>query len=102
MKRFKLNFAVIAFMVGSVVAFSQSAFTPVRKAKAQTGTNYKFNGNQLSQDLSASNYSTYSTAPSCDEANVLPCIINVTGDLQTWLNTQTNQSVVDNAIDTRD
>ena len=102
MKRFKLNFAVAAFVVGAAIAFTQSSFTTA-KVKRQNGTEYQFNGTMVSQEKSASNYSVVSgSGPSCDENEVLVCTINVTGDLQTWLNNHTDAQILAAADQTKD
>jgi hypothetical protein len=97
MKRIKLNFAVMAFILGSAVAFTQSAFTTVKKPHiALNATQYQFNGTTLIADKSASNYSVVSGSPSCVGSS-LPCTITVTGDLQTWLNAHTDTQIRDMA-----
>ena len=104
MKRFKLNFAVIAFILGSVIALTQSAFTPVKKAGvARTGTNYVFNGTTAAESQMATFYSVKSGTPSCDEADVLPCEIdNISGSLQTWLNARSQEQILVAASHTKD
>jgi hypothetical protein len=107
MKRIKLNFAVAAILLGSVIAVTQSAFTPIKPAaKHFAGTIYDFNGSMLSQDKTAANYSAEGTTPpDCDEVQTLPCRILVPEGqtLQGWLDSQSNfQDVVDHSIDQRD
>jgi hypothetical protein len=104
MKRIKINFAVLAFVLGTVVALTQSSFTSVKQANSRiTAVQYHFEGNSLSQDKSASNYTILSSpASDCTEANVMPCVITVDGDLQTWLDARTNVQIRDQADDTKD
>jgi hypothetical protein len=104
MKSFKVNIAVMAFLLGSAIALSQSAFISAKTVKkGQTGTEYQFNGTSVSQEKTASDYSVVSgSGPSCDDNDVLVCTINVTGDLQTWLNNHTDAEILGAADQTRD
>lgn len=95
----KIGFA-FALVLGATIAFTQSAFTSAKPVKA-SGTEYQFNGTQVSQMKDASQYSA-STSPSCDDANVLPCTINVTGNLQSWLNSHTDAQILAAADQTKD
>lgn len=97
MKRIKLNIAVIAFILGSAIAFTQSAFNTIKKPHiAHNATQYQFNGTTLAEDKSASNYSVVSGTPSCIGSN-LPCEVTVTGSLQAWLDARTETQIRDQA-----
>jgi hypothetical protein len=98
MKSNKLNFAVAALVLGSVIAFTQSSFTTVKHAiTGKTTVQYHFKGTTLAADKMAANYEVYSSQ-TCASGTTLPCIIEVDGDLQTWLNSQTKEAIRDNAL----
>lgn len=102
MTRIKLNFAAIVMTAGVAIALTQSAFTPAHPAKKHTtGTEYQFNGTMASQEKSAADYSVVSgSGPSCS-GSALVCTINVSGDLQTWLNQHTTAQILAAADQTR-
>ena len=104
MKSFKLNFTALAFILGSVIAISQSAFTPAKKSTAgRFSTQYQYNGTTLADDKFSVNYSPISgTGPTCDNANQLPCVVTVTGSLQTWLDARTDIVILAQSTHTRD
>lgn len=105
MKRFKINKAFLAALIlGSTIALTQSAFTSAKPLKVKSGgTEWQFNGTSTSEMKSASEYSEVSgSGPSCDDANVLPCTINVTGDLQTYLNGHSDAQILAASDQTKD
>jgi hypothetical protein len=105
MKHTSFKLPVLAFALAAIIAFTQSAFTPVKTVKYKVAAvQYAFNGTTLAQDKSASNYTAISPsnpAPTCAGAS-LPCIVSVEGDLQTWLNARTPAQIRDQAVETKD
>ena len=102
MKRFKINLGFIAFILGAVIAFTQSSFTTVKAEKVKrSGTNYVFNGNSLTDDTNAANYSVESGDPGCDQTPTLPCVINVPAGqtLSGWLSTRSDTQIRDQATE---
>jgi len=103
MKRFKINFAVAAILAGSLIALTQSAFTPATVKHARFGTEYQFNGTTTAQQRDATNYSVVSgDGPVCDDSDIHVCTINVTGDLQTWLTNHSDADILGAADQTKD
>ncbi|RAV60188.1 hypothetical protein DIU36_02505 [Mucilaginibacter rubeus] len=92
--------AMFTIVLGVGAAIAMKA--PDHKIKVLPPVQYQFNGTTLSQDKTASNYSVVSgSGPSCD-GTALPCVVSVTGDLQTWLNARTDTQIRDQAISTKD
>ncbi|QEM07803.1 hypothetical protein DIU31_031480 [Mucilaginibacter rubeus] len=104
MKNSRLNISMLAIVLGTVIAFTQSAFKPVHKHKFATAQ-WIFNGTMLSQDKSAANYTkvdaTHPVPTSCS-GSAVPCYITVDGDLQTYLNANSSTAIRDNADEVRD
>ena len=91
MKRFKINLAIVAMLIGVTAAF---AFKPVPK-KAITGrqtTVWYFDG-VSGQVKDAVDWSTTDIPDDCALTGTLPCSISVSAsnqtDLQTFLNGET-------------
>jgi hypothetical protein len=103
MKNKKLNISVLAIVLGSLVAFTQSAFKPAHKQTYATAQ-WIFTGTMLSQDKSAVNYvkvdATHPVPSNCT-GTALPCYITVDGDLQTYLNANSSTAIRDNANEVR-
>jgi hypothetical protein len=100
MRSIKLNFTAMAFLLGSVIAVTQSSFTASKSTEANfAGTNYVFNGHTLAADKIAANYSVSTSNPGCDEVPTLPCVINVpTGTtLSAWLAARTSSQIMTDA-----
>lgn len=92
--------ALFVMLLGAGVAFAFKA--PVKKIKVLPPVQYQFNGTTLTQDKTAANYSVVSgSGPDC-EGTTLPCVVSVSGDLQTWLNARTDTQIRDQAISTKD
>ena len=92
--------AMFTVLLGVGAAIAMKA--PDNKIKVLPPVQYQFNGTTLTQDKTASNYSVVSgSGPSC-EGTALPCVVSVTGDLQTWLNARTDTQIRDQAISTKD
>jgi hypothetical protein len=104
MKNRKFNVTMLAVLLGSVIAFTQSAFTPAHK-HGLTSARWVFTGSVLSQDKSAANYvkvdASHPASTSCSGTQ-LPCIITVEGDLQTYLNANSSTAIRDNADELTD
>jgi hypothetical protein len=95
MKNFRMKISVFAIALGSVIALTQSAFTPAGKRFA---TQYQFNGTSLADDKNAANYSAVSS-PTCG-GTAMPCVISVpTGTtLTAWLAARTPEQIRDQAV----
>ncbi|WPU97838.1 hypothetical protein SNE26_17570 [Mucilaginibacter sp. cycad4] len=92
--------ALFVMLLGAGVAFAFKA--PAKKIKVLPPVQYQFNGTTLAQDKTAANYSVVSgSGPDC-EGTALPCVVSVSGDLQTWLNARTDTQIRDQAISTKD
>lgn len=104
MKNRKFNVTMLAVLLGSVIAFTQSAFTPAHK-HGLTSAQWIFTGTMLSQDKSVANYVKADAAnplpPDC-HGSAVPCYITVNGDLQTYLNANSSTAIRDNADEVRD
>lgn len=103
MKNRKFNVAMLAFLLGSVIALTQSAFKPAHKNRL-TSAQWIFTGTMLSQDKSAANYVKADAShplPSNCEGTAVPCYITVSGDLQTYLNANSSTAIRDNADEVR-
>ncbi|MFD2287912.1 hypothetical protein GJU39_06405 [Pedobacter petrophilus] len=77
----KINSGLVALVLGFGLIITQSAFTA-----STFGTLYHYKtDNGLIQDESS--WETVSTAPSfsCSEEDILPCTIEVTGSLSSYL-----------------
>lgn len=104
MKRTSFKISVLAIILGSMVAFTQSAFKPVHKHNFATAQ-WIFNGTTLSQDKVAGNYTKVDAmhpVPTNCSGSALPCYITVDGDLQTYLNNNSSTVIRDNADEIRD
>lgn len=99
----KVNFlSAFALLLGITLAVGFSAF------KASEPKNvvvqYVFDGTTSSQSKTAANYTMLEVndpAPGC-EGTALPCVIEVEGNLQTWLDARTESQIVSQAIATKD
>jgi hypothetical protein len=95
---------MLAFLLGSVIAFTQSAFTPAHK-HGLNSAQWIFTGTMLSQDKSAANYVKADAShplPQDCQGTAVPCYITVNGDLQTYLNANSTTAIRDNADEVRD
>ena len=64
MTKFKINLAMIAFILGAGIALTQSAFTSVKHVNAkQSGTEYQFNGINSMQEKYAADYAFLKNRP---------------------------------------
>jgi len=103
MKNRKFNITMLAFLLGTVIAFTQSAFKPAHD-HGLTSAQWIFTGTMLSQDKSAANYVKADAShplPTNCAGTAVPCYITVNGDLQTYLNANTSTAIRDNADEVR-
>ncbi len=94
--------SVSALLLGIILSVSTTAFRSVNNHR--TAVQYSFEGSNSSQSKSASNYTMLGVSdpqPEC-EGTSLPCVIEVDGDLQTWLDARTETQIKDQAINTKD
>ncbi len=101
MKKSKISISLFALILGAGLAFN-SASTPAKHSGAkQIGTEYQFNGTNSSQEKSAASYAVVSGSGPVCSGSALVCTINVTGDLQTWLNNHSVAQILSAADQTR-
>jgi hypothetical protein len=102
-KKFTFKNKYVAIVAAFLILSGAGAtFAFKAPAKVLPPVQYQFNGTTLTQDKSASNYSVVSgSGPSC-AGTALPCVVSVSGDLQTWLNARTATQIKDQAISIRD
>lgn len=82
--------------------FIFSAFTPTKSKSV--AVQYVFNGNSSLDSKNAANYSMIDEndpEPGCD-GSALPCIVEVEGNLQTWLDARTELQILSEATATKD
>ena len=102
MKKYILGITAIAIAVFASSFTVKKSINPFKDTRAiQT---WYFHGTMLSQDLTASNYST--TAPTCSNGDNLPCEIQYDSSqfssLQTYLNAEGSDTQVrDDAVSTK-
>jgi hypothetical protein len=100
MKRIKLNFAVVALLLGSVIAITQSSFTTAKAVKGKTSdAHYVFTGNALADDTDPANYDVEDGDPGCASGMSLPCVITVPDgtSLTDWLGARTKEQILSQA-----
>ncbi|OAQ41973.1 hypothetical protein A5893_02310 [Pedobacter psychrophilus] len=93
---------VFTLLLGFTLAFGFSAFKAVKTQG--TAIRYVFDGTSSSQSKSAVNYTMLEVndpEPDCS-GSALPCIIEVDGNLQTWLNARTESQILSQASATKD
>ena len=97
----KKNIFLSALAIVAVAGvFIFSAF----KANESSPVQYVFDGTSSSQSKSAANYTMLDVndpEPGC-EGTALPCVIEVEGNLQTWLDARTESQILSEAIATKD
>ncbi len=103
MKKLKINFAILAMIIGVTAAF---AFKPAgpKTIKGHTQTTWYFNGS-TGQVQTASDWSTNNIPDDCSSTGSLPCSITVDAStqsqLQTFLNSETVAQITNMSVDKR-